>query len=307
MNRAAQSLGRLGGQSTSEAKRKASRANGKKGGRPKKIGIQGSGMTVDISKLTLEEILDLKDQLDRIRIRRPSNSKHSYAAGGWDWSKSNAEISRENRVQLPTVIYWRKKLGKPPGPREPHVSRAPNAKVQPRFNVDWAALDWNTPDMTIARSIGCTRELVRQKRLLLGRPKFHFADAKYKRFKEQLGDRNTLTLADRKEFGIASTTMASYCTRAGVALVRASMPSVHPWEKVNWVIPNNLLSRIWRIDRNNSLANHRCNHGLPKPQFCMRKGKYPPEFEAIVQAENEKADNHFTATPHQNERPAKAA
>lgn len=36
MNKAAQELGRLGGKSTSEAKRQASRENGKLGGRPKK-------------------------------------------------------------------------------------------------------------------------------------------------------------------------------------------------------------------------------------------------------------------------------
>jgi hypothetical protein len=34
-NKAAQSLGRLGGRATSEAKTKAARANGKQGGRPK--------------------------------------------------------------------------------------------------------------------------------------------------------------------------------------------------------------------------------------------------------------------------------
>lgn len=36
MNKAAQELGRLGGKSTSEAKRLASRENGKLGGRPRK-------------------------------------------------------------------------------------------------------------------------------------------------------------------------------------------------------------------------------------------------------------------------------
>jgi len=36
-NQAAQELGRLGGKSKSEAKKAASRENGKKGGRPKKI------------------------------------------------------------------------------------------------------------------------------------------------------------------------------------------------------------------------------------------------------------------------------
>jgi hypothetical protein len=36
MNRAAQSLGRLGGRKTSEVKAAAARANGKRGGRPKK-------------------------------------------------------------------------------------------------------------------------------------------------------------------------------------------------------------------------------------------------------------------------------
>lgn len=35
-NKAAQSLGRLGGKATSEAKAEAARKNGKKGGRPKK-------------------------------------------------------------------------------------------------------------------------------------------------------------------------------------------------------------------------------------------------------------------------------
>lgn len=36
MNKAAQQLGRLGGKKTSEAKAAAAKANGKKGGRPKK-------------------------------------------------------------------------------------------------------------------------------------------------------------------------------------------------------------------------------------------------------------------------------
>jgi hypothetical protein len=36
LNKAAALLGRLGGKSTSEAKRRAARMNGKKGGRPKK-------------------------------------------------------------------------------------------------------------------------------------------------------------------------------------------------------------------------------------------------------------------------------
>jgi hypothetical protein len=35
-NKAAQQLGRLGGKKTSEAKKAASKENGKKGGRPKK-------------------------------------------------------------------------------------------------------------------------------------------------------------------------------------------------------------------------------------------------------------------------------
>lgn len=37
-NKAAQELGKLGGQVKSETKTKAARLNGKKGGRPKKIG-----------------------------------------------------------------------------------------------------------------------------------------------------------------------------------------------------------------------------------------------------------------------------
>lgn len=37
VNKAAQQLGKLGGQVKSEAKTKAARLNGKKGGRPKKI------------------------------------------------------------------------------------------------------------------------------------------------------------------------------------------------------------------------------------------------------------------------------
>jgi len=36
LNKAAALLGRLGGKSTSEAKKRAARLNGKKGGRPKK-------------------------------------------------------------------------------------------------------------------------------------------------------------------------------------------------------------------------------------------------------------------------------
>lgn len=45
MNKAAQSLGRLGGLVKSKAKAKASKANGKKGGRPKKHGLRPKEVT----------------------------------------------------------------------------------------------------------------------------------------------------------------------------------------------------------------------------------------------------------------------
>lgn len=60
-NKAAQELGRLGGQTTTEAKATAARTNGALGGRPARI--QCDGKTVDVPQSVLAEITNIRPPL----------------------------------------------------------------------------------------------------------------------------------------------------------------------------------------------------------------------------------------------------
>jgi hypothetical protein len=66
VNKAAQQLGRLGGKKTSEAKARASRENGKRGGRPKIRAIKGPGREMVFSHVGVGG--ELSQSLDRKHV-----------------------------------------------------------------------------------------------------------------------------------------------------------------------------------------------------------------------------------------------
>ncbi len=116
-------------------------------------------MPIDITTLTLAEILDLKRQLSRITIsgepRNPRGAplKHDYAS--WDWTKRDCDLCREHHVGPGLVSLMRRKLGHP--------------KVTKHYPA-CLAWDWTKTNVDIAREQGVEITIVRQYRLILNKP-----------------------------------------------------------------------------------------------------------------------------------------
>jgi hypothetical protein len=153
----------------------------------------------------------------RSRLQKPKVTKwSSFDCAGWNWNQSNSELAREHALPIHVVIKKRRQFGMPPFQRAPKLKM--NAKQitakTPRFDIDWKSLDWNEANIRLSERIGCTRELVRQKRAELGQPKLSVYEKKYTDFVGFLQGRNWATPKDFAEFGISFTTGKNYLRRA---------------------------------------------------------------------------------------------
>lgn len=302
---------------------------------------------IDISKLTLEQVWDIKKQLSEaglLSFSKEYRPRQDYTS--WDWSKSNIELMREHDCSAPTVANWRRKLGKQkpvrskyypeclkwdwtksnadiarehglevnsvrnlreklgivagPTDLDPHLPRN-GSKLISGVDVDVESLDWTHPDIALARSTGLTRERIRQVRIKLNKPKTHFKERKFRDFEKAFTGREILSYDEaRKEFStIAPQTFRIYCDRIGINYLRRETPSKIPWDKMNWDLPNTVLTEIWRIKAFNSVASHRCNHTLPKPKLRrmgngLFYGSIPQsDIPALIDSEKSKAIEHY--------------
>jgi hypothetical protein len=255
--------------------------------------IDLDSMTIGELKALHSSILEKFASFKSLAGPHPYRTRYSDAAKLWDWSKSNTVISRENRVCVGTVAKYREKLNMPQPPRD-YEHLPPKQHGLRKFHFD--SVNWETPDIEIARSLGCTRELVRQTRAKLGIPKHLFHHVKYQRFLEHVGDRKELHHSDCPK-GINHITFRTYCNRAGILIIRQNKRIKHPWHLMNWSLPNNVLEDIWGFGNNNGIATHRCNHGLPKPEFYSLSLNIPDPFKEAVSLERQKAEEWRKSQP----------
>ncbi len=239
---------------------------------------------------TIPTVTKWRHKLGRSPVK---HTKYYPACEQWDWSQSDTAIAREQKVSVATVHNWRVRLNKPPAPRD-YARLPPEQARAPVF--DWESINWEQPDVEIAREVGCTRERARQKRAELGKPKHLFHLVNFRRFAEIFKGSKTLAYkeADSK-FPISEITFTSYCRRLGIAKTPRTYPKLPDfWGKMNWAIPNILLADIWGIRTAQRVAAHRCNRQLPNPQFrfISKIGRIPEQFVSIVQEERRKAADY---------------
>lgn len=123
-------------------------------------------MSIDITKLTIEEIVELKRQLSRVRIGQPGNpakpgrpARTEYPA--FDWSKRNYELALEHGYSSGYIGMLRKKFG-----AERKTKWWPECK-------EW---DWTKSNTEISRMQGADIVTIRNYRKQLGHPPVHGND-----------------------------------------------------------------------------------------------------------------------------------
>jgi len=253
----------------------------------------------------------------RRRLGKAKVTKYYPACLGWDWAKTDVEIARENSVELGTVRNWRKRLQQPNPTVFPlTLKQSPKSEItEARLGrlIDWTTADWTKHDVAIARSLGATRERVRQKRAALGLPKRPWDEVKYQDFLAKVGELKVLSMADIIKLGIDAchVTISRYCAKAGITRIRSPKPSTIPWDKMNWQLSNQTLHIIWGVSTQ-YIASRRSNHqpglaklkslGLAERTYLTDKIRYSSlnldwaaavDHEWIVKQEYEKTkENH---------------
>ena len=115
--------------------------------------------TIDIAKLTIAEILDLKQQLRRVSIARPviSNGKTQSvmqerleAAKTWDWNKPSFMVAAEHGVSYATARTYRRLLGIPLRSDYCHI--------------DTSKLDWSKSNSQLSRETGASISSIKKLR-----------------------------------------------------------------------------------------------------------------------------------------------
>jgi hypothetical protein len=124
--------------------------------------------------------------------------------------------------------------------------------------IDWAAVDWLLADATLARQLGCTRELVRLRRRDLKRPPSPVKGL-------HPDSRRPVVVASLARLGDDLGRLAHYCvgTRELAALLAVDergmrglaegagtpipVATIHPWHAMDWRLPNTVLERAWQL------------------------------------------------------------
>jgi len=209
-----------------------------------------------------------------------------------DWKLQNCVIARLTG-QWPSSVAWRRRvLGKP---QVPHPSVA-----------KWKAVDWSKQNVVIAQELGCSQSGVGMMRKKLGAP------APVTRRMR----RSTRTQIDSLKSKVAALRGLS-ANKAGKVLgfslhgravresfqrsggVLAPWPK-HPWEKMNFDLPDRDLVKIWKLPRHAASA-HRCNKGLSPAKWRFlraqtvaldRRGRYTG-YRNAVKAEKKKAAKFY--------------
>jgi hypothetical protein len=211
---------------------------------------------------------------------------------GWDWTLPNAELARLNKLAIVNVLKLRVMHNAPDPNRLPKRSLSQRLlPVEPP--IDWLNLDWNKPDVILSREVKRTREMVRQKRAQLGKPRKTCSDFEFEKFVKLMAGKTSVTSDDLKASNVSPQTARRYCDRAGIMF--APKPKYEnrghiPWHLMNWDIPNAILRKIWRLGAG-SPQNHRSQHACTRAKW--RGGSAPEQFKETVNLEKAKAKVWF--------------
>lgn len=204
-----------------------------------------------------------------------------------DWTKQNCVIARELNSNPSTVALWRRKLKKP---ASPHVwQRTVPLAIQKYSDLDWQ----NTRDIDLARQVGLTRERMRQLRITLNKPEciFRHCSKPMIQFRKVFAD----YIKEKKEIpwpqfealfpNTSRDRFKRWCHAAGIHVQRSentgSKPKYH-WQFLDFRIPNNILSRIWKI-HSQSIAQKRYEFDLGEPAWHALSEPPPQAKEWIEQ------------------------
>lgn len=215
----------------------------------------------------------------------------------WDWKLPNAELARTYKVPIAEVMKLRRKRGAPPPCKLPTIGRHSTAQV---YDVDWKAVQWGSKtDIEISNEIGCTRELVRQKRANLGKPKLRNHDRKYAEFLLFIDGRKKLSVEELSKCHVAcANSLRRYCARAKVRVMipkrRGRFKNTIPWDKMNWSLPSATIESVWGLC-GNAAATHRSIHGIRSPEYRVNGEEVPPLYQQLVESEKLVAAAHYAA------------
>lgn len=211
-----------------------------------------------------------------------------------DWTKSNAQISREVGVCAETVRATRRLLRKPSSRR-----RGCPKGLMPSTLKRFADVDWDMIDEAIAIEVGVSRQRVHQIRKALKIPKApkitrqNVSDAWVAKNLRRIP--NMTTSQAVAESGLCRQTLTAAAKRHGVRF--STFYSGRPWHLFNWDLPNSDLADIWGISDPPSgghgmrVALTRSRLKMPKSRWDRRFGKVPSDalYKQAIHQETKRA------------------
>lgn len=147
---------------------------------------------------------------------------------------------------------------------------------------DWLKLDWSKQNVELSSETGYSAERIRQVRKELG---FDISNSNHQRPENaalvamlEEGDWVKKTLGQvTKAVGFENTPanrnkVYGILYRRSIVFKHSKVPVIHPWQLVNWELPNNLIERIWKFPFNMT-ASYRMRNQKQPAIYRYRKGQ----------------------------------
>ena len=177
------------------------------------------------------------------------------------------------------------------------------------FLAKWSKVDWSKQNCELADEMGLSGERIRQIRKQLGAPKPTHPDRKritrqaFKWAKDNLDELKGLTWAElQRKYGLADYWRRSPLHSFLKPFLRdGTLIPKHPWDQMNFRLPNRDLERIWRLPFN-VVPEHRFRKQRPPPKWRCKPGRGGIPFSGradreayhrAVKAEERKAARYF--------------
>ena len=217
-----------------------------------------------------------------------------------DWNQSNAAIARKHKVTVQTVADLRLILRKQRSKYQQHPTG-----ISPDTQAQYEHIDWNKRDVDIASEVGRSRERVRQIRKIMKKPKAD-KSAIRKHIRDNMHLSGTVTAQELSQIiGTSRQCVYKFAKDVGFKLRPSGRKRVHPWDVMNWDLPNAILQRMWRIKTPPSgqmglkIAMARNRLKKPKPKWDMRFNGYDQDagYQSAMNAEVIKASEWLKKHP----------